>query len=77
MRQLPCKAIGGACDVMIRGATPDEMGENCKQHALQLMREGDIDHAESLKHMRDMSPGDFAVFWADFRKKFAAAEQLS
>lgn len=74
MKKMMCKDLGGACDKYIRGATPDEMGENCKQHALQMVREGDKDHEEAMEAMRAMGPGEFAVFWADFRKAFDEAE---
>ena len=77
MKQMACKDLGGACDVMIRGNTPEELGENCKQHALRLAREGDEDHRAAMRRMEEMSPGEFATFWADFRRAFDAAEEIA
>jgi hypothetical protein len=71
---MMCKDLGGACDVMIRGATLEDISENAKQHGLRMARGGDDEHAAAMKRMSDMSPGDFAVFWSDFRRKFARAE---
>jgi hypothetical protein len=77
MKKLMCKDLGGACDTLISGNTPDEMGENCKVHAMLLIKQGDKDHLEAMEKMRHMSPGEFAVFWADFRKMFEEAEEGS
>lgn len=76
MKKLTCKELGGACDMLISGNTPDEMGDNCKQHAMQLIQKGDEDHAEAMRKMQDMSPGEFASFWVDFRRKFEEAEEM-
>lgn len=74
MRTLTCKELGGACDAPIGGATPEEMGDACKAHVLRMIKQGEDDHIAALRRMEAMSPGDFAVFWADLRRKFAEAE---
>lgn len=73
MKQMLCKDLGGACDVMISGETIEEMSDNAKRHAMNMIRDGDDDHAEAMRRMSDMSPGDFAMFWADFRRRFEEA----
>jgi hypothetical protein len=75
MKKMRCKDLGGACDMLIYGATPDDMSDACKQHAMHLAQKGDDDHIEAMKKMNDMSPGEFAQFWADFRRDFEDADE--
>jgi hypothetical protein len=76
MKLMKCKDLGGACDELIGGNTPEEMGDNCKAHAMLMIQKGDEDHIEAMRAMQDMSPGEFAHFWADFRRNFEEADEM-
>ncbi len=54
MKRMMCKELAGACDTIITGSTPEEMGENAKRHAMDRVRQGDEDHAAAMHAMRDM-----------------------
>jgi hypothetical protein len=74
MKQMACKELGGECDKLIAGSSPDEMHEHWKQHAALLAKHGDDDHKEAIRMMRDMSGGDFAMYWVDLKKNFENAD---
>jgi hypothetical protein len=74
MKKMACKELGGECDMLIEGDTPDEMHENWKQHAALLVKQGDADHQEAIRRMQDMSGGDFAMYWVDLKKNFQEAD---
>lgn len=76
MRKMTCKELGGACDAEILGATPEEMGENCKAHVMEVITSGDTSHNEAMEAMKNMSPEDFQKFWADFCVRFEQAEEV-
>lgn len=76
MKEMTCRELGGACDAIITGSTPEEMGENCKQHVMELKAAGDTSHDEAMAKMQNMSMEEFQAFWADFVQRFEAAEEV-
>ena len=38
MKKTTCKDLRGACDAIILGETPEEMGENSKKHVMEMIR---------------------------------------
>ncbi len=38
MKETTCRDLRGACDTEIQGATAEEMGENSKQHVMEMMQ---------------------------------------
>ena len=74
MKQMTCAQLGGACDTMITGNTPEEMGENSKKHAMKMVQQGNAQHIAAMNKMRSMSPEQFQTFWADFQKRFQEAQ---
>lgn len=75
MKKMMCKHLGGVCDMLITGNTPEEMEDAWKQHAM-LEAKRDDDHATALKTMQDLSGGEYATFWADFRRNFEEADDI-
>jgi hypothetical protein len=51
MKTMNCKQLGGACDKEFQGNTFDEMAEQSKQHAMDMMAQQEPAH---LKAMADM-----------------------
>ena len=73
---MTCAQLGGACDTMITGNTPEEMGERSKEHAMKMVQQGDAQHIAAMNKMRSMSPEQFQTFWADFQKRFQEAQEV-
>ena len=76
MKKMTCRDLGGACDAVITGSTPEEMGGNCKKHVMGLKEKGDTSHDEAMEKMKNMTPEEFQSFMADFHKKFEEAEEV-
>lgn len=76
MKKMTCKELGGACDAIITGGTPEEMGENCKKHVMELKMKGDTSHDEAMQAMINKTPEQFQEFMTDFRKRFEEAEEV-
>jgi hypothetical protein len=52
MKKTTCRNLRGACGTVIQGETPEEMGENCKQHVVEMMQSGDEDHKMAVAIMQ-------------------------
>lgn len=76
MKKMTCRDLGGACDALITGSTPEEMGENAKKHAQEMVQKGDQPHIDAMEKMGTISPEEFQKFWTGFLKKFADAEEV-
>lgn len=72
MKKTTCKALAGACEEVITGATPEEMAENSKKHAMSMMT--DPAHQEAMNKMMAMSKEDQQKFYADFVASFESLE---
>ena len=76
MKKMTCKDLGGACDTVITGNTPGEIGENCKKHVMELKSRGDTSHDAAMQKMMQMTPEEMQAFATDFQKKFEQAEEV-
>ena len=53
MKKATCRDMRGACDAEFQGETPEEMGEKCKEHVMEMMQSGDEDHKAAVESMVD------------------------
>jgi len=62
MKKMTCKDLGGACDVEMMAATPDEMMKKGGDHVNEMAQAGDEAHvalkAEMDKAMTDKAAMD-------------------
>lgn len=76
MKTMTCKQLYGPCDAPIHGATAEEMMENSKKHAMDLVAAGDVLHTEAMNAMKEqhmnMNPDAVKQFMDQFQKDFAA-----
>lgn len=72
MKQSTCKALKGACDAVITGGTPEEMAENCKNHAMKLMQAGDEAHLAAGAAMKALKPEEQMAWYEKFKSGFDA-----
>lgn len=64
------------CEVEVSGETFAEMGENCKQHVMEMMGAGDEAHQAAVGRMKNMSPKDQQAEFQSYQKKFDDAEEV-
>ena len=75
MKTMTCKQLHGPCDALIHGATAEEMMENSKKHAMEMVAKGDVLHTEAMNAMKklhmDMDPEAVKQWMEKFQNDFA------
>ncbi len=74
MKKTTCRDLRGACDVQIEGETAEEMGENCKQHVMEMMQSEDEDHKEAVESMMQLSKEEQEKWFEDFKNRFESLQ---
>lgn len=72
MKKTTCKALRGACDEEITGATPEEMGANGKNHVIEMIASGDEAHKAAVESMRQLSSEEQQKWYEEFKDSFAS-----
>ncbi len=70
MKKTTCRNLRGACDAVILGNTPEEMGENSKQHIMKMIKSGDEDHKAAMEDMMMLSKEDQQAWYEEFKRNF-------
>jgi hypothetical protein len=70
MKKTTCRDLRGACDAVILGETPEEMGENSKQHVMGMVQSGDDDHKAAIDGMMKLSKEEQEKWHQDFKNGF-------
>ena len=76
MKQATCSKLGGACEEMVMGATAEEMGENSRNHCMNMMQSGDKDHQDAMNAMMAMTPEDQQKWYQDFIASFDTLDEV-
>ena len=66
MKKMTCSSMGGPCEEMVLGNTPEEMAANGTKHLEEK-------HPDMAKSMATMSQEDKDKWFADFKKKWDEA----
>ena len=76
MKTMTCKQLYGPCDAFIHGETAEEMMENSKKHAMEMVAKGDKVHIDAIEAMKkqhmDMNPEAVKRWMEKFQNDFAA-----
>ena len=76
MKTMTCKQLYGPCDVLIRGETSEEMIENSRKHAMEMVAKGDKVHIETMEAMKkehaNMEPEAVKQWMEKFQNEFDA-----
>jgi len=79
MKTMTCKQLYGPCDALIHGATAEEMMENSKKHAMEMVAKGDKVHIDAIEAMKkqhmDMNPEAVKQWMKKFQNDFAAVSE--
>ncbi len=70
MKKATCKDMRGACDAEFAGETPEEMGEKCKAHVMELVQAGDEAHKTAIDSMMQLGPEAQQQWYEEFRSRF-------
>ena len=74
MKKATCQDLRGACDTVIVGETPEEMGENSKKHVMEMVQSGDKSHQDAINDMMKLSTEEQENWYKDFVSKFSSLE---
>ncbi len=75
MKKTTCNALRGACDVIITGSTPEEMGNNSKKHVMEMVAAGDQAHLTAIEDMKKLSPEEQQKWYQEFLASFDSLPQ--
>ena len=74
MKKTTCNKLGGACDEVLTGETSVEMGENSKQHVINMVMSGDHPHKKAMDEMMALSHEDQMKWFKEFEDNFDSLE---
>jgi len=74
MKTMTCKQLGGACDLVFRANTFEEIAAQSKKHGMEMYKAGDEAHLKAMQEMQILmqSPGAMAKWMEGKRKEFDA-----
>jgi hypothetical protein len=70
MKTMTCKQLGGACDKQFSADSFEQIGEQSKKHAMEMMQTGDKEHLIAMEEMRKlMSSSEAMRDWLETKRK--------
>lgn len=74
MKSMTCRDLGGACELVFRAGSFEEMGELSRKHAMEMLHAGDPDHRKAANAMKALmaEPGALQAWYEDKRREFEA-----
>ena len=75
MKKTTCRDLRGACDEVITGATPEEMGANSRNHVMEMLEAGDADHRAAVESMQALGKDQQEAWFAEFIARFDQLEE--
>ena len=74
MKTMTCKQLGGPCDVVLQGATADEVIKLQDKHLKEMVSGGDDTHSKALKEMKGRwkHPLSGMAWYKNAKRDFAA-----
>jgi len=74
MKKTTCRDLRGACDEVITGATPEEMGANSRSHVMAMLDAGDAGHQAAVESMQMLNEEEQRAWYAGFVARFDQLE---
>lgn len=76
MKKLTCRELGGPCDAEITGNSFIEIGEKCREHVMEHIKNGDAAHSAAAAKMRNASPEEHRSMMAEFEERYNQAPNI-
>ena len=71
MKSMTCKELGGACDLIFKADTFEEISMLSKNHGQEMAKQNDANHLEAMNRMMSkMSDGTFAQWFEEVKTSF-------
>jgi len=70
MKKMTCKQLGGACNLVFRAETFDEIAEMSRNHGLEMYEAQDEAHLEAMNNMQKlMRTQELMMEWMEGKRK--------
>lgn len=67
---MTCRQLGGACDQLFRGDNFEEIAQQSKRHAIEMIQAKDPAHLEAINKMNNIMQDQVAMHaWVLQKKK--------
>lgn len=67
---MTCRQLGGACDKQFQADTFDQIAEQSKKHAMEMVQVGDKEHLKAMEEMRKfMNTPEAMKDWMENKRK--------
>lgn len=78
MKEMTCKELGGACELVFQAETFNEMAKISQQHGKEMFDKQDTTHIAAMDKMQELmqSPDAMNQWMDDKRKEFEALPDL-
>jgi arginyl-tRNA synthetase len=64
----------GACYAEFEGETPEEMGQSCQQHVMEMVQSGDEAHKTAMDNMVELGKEEQEKQYEDFPSRFDSSQ---
>ena len=77
MKTMTCNELAGACDLEFHAGTFDEIAEMSKNHAMDMMGQGDQAHLDAMEKMKELmgDPEAMNRWFESVRKTFESLSE--
>jgi len=78
MKSMTCKELGGACDVVFRAESFEEIANLSKAHGTEMFKQSEPAHLEAMSKMQILmqNPGAIQQWFADKKAEFEALPDI-
>jgi len=78
MKQMSCRDIGGACDMVFKAETFKELAIQSKMHANEMIEQNDQPHIDAMQEMKKLmqDPKIMQDWFAKKREEFESSPDL-
>ena len=74
MKKATCRYMRGACDAEFEGETPEEMGQICRQHVMEMVQSGDEAHKTAMDNMMELRKEEQEKRYEECRNRFDSSQ---
>ena len=78
MKSMTCRQLGGACDLVFKADTFEEMADLSKAHGMAMYQKQDEAHLQAMQEMQDLmqQPEAMQSWFEAKRQEFEALPDL-
>ena len=77
MKTMTCKELGGACDKAFHATSFEDLAQQSKAHAMEMLMSQDLPHITAMSEMKHLmdDPSAMQTFMDEKRKLYDALDE--